>query len=67
VKTAGKIILDIFFILSLLSRSSVAAAAQDNLQAVAQPAKKEIPRITFKNFPPPFTDYDYFQDYQKYP
>jgi triacylglycerol lipase len=29
--------------------------------------KKKIPRITFKNLSPPFTDYEYFQGHQKYP
>ena len=43
------------------------ARALDKLQTLPQPAKKEIPRITFKNLSPPFTDYDYFQGHQKYP
>jgi hypothetical protein len=67
VEAAGKIILNILFIIALLSRSIFAAMAQDEPQAVPQPAKKEIPRITFKNLSPPFTDYDYFQGYQEYP
>ncbi len=66
-KTSGKIIAEILFIIVLLSCSNIAAAAQDNLQTVPHPVKKDIPRITFKNLSPPFTDYDYFQGYQNYP
>ena len=67
VKTAGKRILNILFIIVLLGMSIITAPAQDKAQARPQPPKKEIPRITFKNLFPPFTDYDYFQGYQKYP
>ena len=51
----------------LLGRSIFTAMAQDQPQTVPQPAKKEIPRITFKNLSPPFTDYDYFQGHREYP
>jgi hypothetical protein len=67
VKATGKIILNILFIIVLLNRSIIAATAQDVSQAMPQPTKKEIPRITFKNLSPPFKDYDYFQGYQEYP
>ena len=67
VKTAGNIILNSLFITVLLSRGIIAAMAQEVPQAIPQPAKKEIPRITFKSLSPPFTDYDYFQGYQEYP
>jgi triacylglycerol lipase len=67
VKTAGKIILNILFIIVLLSRSIIAAADQDKPLAMPQPKKKEIPRITFKNLSPPYKDYDYLQGYQEYP
>jgi hypothetical protein len=67
VKSAGNIFLKIIFILVLLSRGIFASLAQDEPQAVAQPAKKEIPRITFKNLSPPYKDYDYFQGHQEYP
>ena len=66
-KTAANIFLKILFIIVLLSGGIIAAMAQDESQARLQPAKKEIPRITFKNISPPFTDYDYFQWYQKFP
>jgi len=51
----------------LLSGGIIAAMAQDETQTMPQPAKKEIPRITFKNLSPPFTDFDYFQGHQEYP
>ncbi len=41
--------------------------AQDEPHAGPQPAKKEVPRITFKNLSPPFKDYDYFKGHQQYP
>ena len=66
-KTAANIFLKIIFIIVFQGGGIFAAAAQDVPQAVPQPAKKEIPRITFKNLSPPFTDYDYFQGYQEYP
>ena len=66
-KTAGNIILKSLFIVVLLSRGIFAAMAQDVPPAMPQPTKKEIPRITFKNLSPPFTDYAYFQGYQDYP
>ena len=37
------------------------------LKRCRSPQKKEIPRITFKNLSPPFTDFDYFQGHQEYP
>ena len=67
VKTTGNIILKSLFILVLLGKSIFAAMAQDELKTMSQPTKKEIPRITFKNLSPPFTDYDYFKGYQEYP
>jgi pimeloyl-ACP methyl ester carboxylesterase len=51
----------------LLNESIIVGMSQDELNAVPQPSKKEIPRITFKNLSPPFTDYDYFQGHQKFP
>jgi hypothetical protein len=51
----------------LLSGGIHAATAQDTAQATPQSAKKDIPRITFKNLSPPFTDYDYFQGHREYP
>jgi len=66
-KTAANIFLKIIFIIVLQGGGIIAAMAQDELQAVFQPAKKEIPRITFKNLSPPFTDHDYFQGYQEFP
>ena len=53
--------------LVLLSGAIIAAMAQDEPQAVPQPAKKQVPRITFKNLSPPFKDYDYFKWHQEYP
>jgi hypothetical protein len=67
VKTAGNIFLKIIFIIVLLGGSIIDAMAQDEPQAVPQPAKKAIPRITFQNLSPPFKDYDYLQGYQEYP
>jgi triacylglycerol lipase len=67
VKTAANIFLKIIFIIVFQGGGIIAAMAQDAPQAMPQPAKKEIPRITFKNLSPPFTDYDYFQGYQEYP
>jgi triacylglycerol lipase len=67
VKTAFKIILKILFIIVLLDGSIATTMAQDEPQTLPQPAKKEIPLITFKNLAPPFTDYDYFQGHQEYP
>jgi hypothetical protein len=67
VKATGKIILNILFIIVLLSSSILAGLAQDLPQTMPQPAKKDIPRITFKNLSPPFKDYDYFQGHQDYP
>ena len=66
-KTAANIFLKIIFLIVFQGGGIIAAAAQDVPQAMPQPAKKEIPRITFKNLSPPFTDYDYFQGYQEYP
>ena len=66
-KTAGSIFLKIIFIIALLGGSIIVAMAQDEPQAVPQPAKKAIPRITFQNLSPPFKDYDYFQGHQEYP
>ena len=66
-KTVANIFLKIIFIITFLAVSIFAAMAQDEPQALPQSAKKEIPRITFKNLSPPFTDYDYFQGYQEYP
>ena len=66
-KTAANIFLKIIFIIVLQGGGIITAMAQDELQTMPQSAKKEIPRITFKNLSPPFTDYDYFQGYQEYP
>ena len=66
-KTAGNIFIKIILVLVLIGGGIVTAMAQDEPQALPQSAKKEIPRITFKNLSPPFTDYDYFQGYQEYP
>jgi hypothetical protein len=55
------------FIILLQGGGIISAMAQDELPTASQPTKKEIPRITFKNLSPPFTDYDYFQGYQEYP
>jgi triacylglycerol lipase len=67
VKTAANIFLKIIFIIVLQGDGIIAAMAQDEPQALPQSAKKEIPRITFKNLSPPFTDFDYFQGHQEYP
>jgi hypothetical protein len=67
VKTAANIFLNVIFIIVLQGGSIIAAMAQDEPQALPQSAKKEIPRITFKNLSPPFTDFDYFQGHQEYP
>ena len=40
--------------------------AQGQDPPVANPGKKEIPKITFKNLSPPYEDYAYFQDIEKY-
>ncbi|MBT8366550.1 MAG: lipase family protein, partial [Deltaproteobacteria bacterium] len=66
-KTAGNIFFKIILVLVLIGGGIIAATAQDLPQAVPQPAKKDIPRITFKNLSPPFKDYDYFQGHQEYP
>ena len=66
-KTAGNIFLKIILIIVLMGGGIVTTMAQDEPQARLQHAKKEIPRITFKNITPPFTDYDYFQGHQEYP
>ncbi len=66
-KTAADIFLKIIFIIVLLGGSIIATMAQDEPQAVPQPKKKEIPRITFKNLSPPYKDYDYLQGHQEYP
>ena len=66
-KTAANIFLNVIFIIVLQGGSIIAAMAQHEPQALPQSAKKEIPRITFKNLSPPFTDYEYFQGYQEYP
>ena len=34
---------------------------------VRLPAKKEVPRITFKNLTPPFKEYDYFEGHRDFP
>ena len=66
-KTTTHIFLKIIFVIVLLNSSFLSAMAQDLPQTMPQPAKKDIPRITFKNLSPPFKDYDYFQGYQEYP
>ena len=66
-KTAFKITLKILFIIVLLDGGIVTTMAQDEPQTLPQPAKKEIPLITFKNITPPFTDYGYFQGHRDYP
>jgi len=43
-----------------------AALAPGQAQPASQPAKKEIPRITFKNLSPPYKEYGYFQFGNKY-
>ncbi|MGB5749188.1 MAG: lipase family protein [Desulfobacterales bacterium] len=57
----------IIFILVLLSGGIIAAMAQNEPHEVPQLAKKEVPRVTFKNLSPPFKDYDYFQNHREYP
>jgi len=66
-KTAGKLFLKIIFITVLIGGMILPAMAQNEPQAVTQPAKKEVPRITFKNLSPPFKDYDYFRNHREYP
>lgn len=66
-KTARNLFIKMIFLIVLLGGSIIVAMAQDEPQALPQPAKKDIPRITFKNLSPPFKDYDYFQGYQQYP
>ncbi len=51
-KTAGNIFLKIVPILVLMGVGIIATADQDKPLAVTQPAKKEVPRITFKNLSP---------------
>ena len=57
----------IILVTVLLSWRIIAALAGDEPEVVPQPAKKEVPVITFKNLSPPFKDYDYFQNHQQYP
>ena len=66
-KTAGKILLKVLFLSLLLGSRIFVAMAQDALQTVPKSAKKEIPRITFKNLSPPYKNYDYLQGYRVYP
>lgn len=66
-KTTGKILLQVFLIMVLLGWSIGDAMALDEPQTGSPPAKKEIPRITFKNLSPPYKDYDYFQGRQEFP
>jgi hypothetical protein len=66
-KTAAHKFLKIISITVFIGVRIIPAMAQDEPRAMPQPAKKEVPRITFKNLTPPFKDYDYFKGYQKYP
>jgi len=65
--TAGNISLKIILITVIICGSPIAVMAQDEPLSVPQPAKKEIPRITFMNLSPPYLDYDYFEGHLEYP
>ena len=66
-KTVNNIFLKILVITLFIVGRIIPAMAQDEPHEVPQPAKKEVPRITFTNLSPPFKDYDYFKGHQEYP
>jgi triacylglycerol lipase len=41
-------------------------SAQNQFQPASMSGKREIPKITFKNLSPPYMEYDYFRDINKY-
>ena len=66
-KAANNIFFKISLITAILNGSILAVLSQVEPQVVAQPAKKQVPIITYKNLSPPYEDYDYFQGVQEYP
>ncbi len=65
-KAAGTLFLRLIFITVFLFGGIISAADRNEPQEVPNPRKKEIPRITLKNISPPFKNYEYYRDYQKY-
>lgn len=67
VKTAGRNLLRMIFIIVLLNGNILAVESQDGPQAPLPFEKKQVPRIAFKNLSPPYKDYDYLKGHQAYP
>lgn len=65
-KAACTLFLRLIFITVFLFGGIISAADRNEPQEVPNPRKKEIPRITLKNISPPFKNYEYYRDYQKY-
>jgi len=67
VKTAGRNLLRMIFIIVLLNGNILAVESQDSPQAPLPFEKKQVPRITFKNLSPPYKAYDYLKGHRAYP
>ena len=65
-KAAWKFFFRLIFVTVFLFGGIITAGGRDDPRKVPVSRRKEIPKITLKNISPPFKNYEYYRDHEKY-